>query len=174
MDWLKNSAFDLLANGFAARFGVQEIIAQDLQSRFDGSKPTLLIDTREKDEQDVSIISGAVLVSPAQSLTEVKELQTFVKEYITEKNQADDPLVVVYCTAGYRSARSISHLPQELQPRVLNLHGGIIAWVNALGTVVGMDGEPSSSVHGYNLIWAKFINTNKIKPIVEWKSTPPP
>lgn len=135
-------SFDTLASGFALRFGVPEVHTRDLAA----FGPDLVIDVRSPAEQSVSLIPGAVLASPGQDLW-------LLPGFGSAKR------ILVYCAAGYRSARAISKIPAErLAGReVQNLHGGIVAYANAGLPLVSPVGTPTRKVHGYNEAWAKYV-----------------
>jgi sodium/bile acid cotransporter 7 len=62
-----------------------------------------------------------------------------------------DHLVISYCTIGYRSGE----LAQKLQKKdipVLNLGGGILAWLHAGGKVY-KQGKAVNRVHVYGKKW---------------------
>ena len=147
------AAFHATASAFAVRFGVSEITAEDLQARLNAGRPTLLIDVREASEQSVSRIPGSHPSGPRVSLALDPEVRRFAEEYAGNS----EALVVVYCAGGYRSARSIAGSRAELNIPLRNLHGGIVAHANAGGALEGSDGQPTSVVHSYSDVWARFV-----------------
>jgi sodium/bile acid cotransporter 7 len=95
----------------------------------------VFIDVREKKEQQVSMLPGAV--------TEAQLL----------RNPATyrDRTLVGYCTISYRSGK----LAQKLKARgisMLNLRGGMLAWVHAGGKVYDRNGE-TRRIHVYGRKW---------------------
>jgi rhodanese-related sulfurtransferase len=135
-------SFDALASSFALRFGVEEVRAEDLGA----FQPSLIIDVRTSAEQSVSILPGAVLVSPEQDLAALAGF-------------ASAERIIVYCAGGYRSARSIARIPPEkvAGKTIRNLHGGIVAYANAGLPLVTQVGTPTRKVHGYNEAWVKYV-----------------
>lgn len=189
--------FESLATGFAYLYNVSEIESEnfiDLQST---KPPLLLIDVRESVEQNVSIIPYAIMSHPDASLNDLPELHKFLK---TNRNN-HSAQIIVYCAGGYRSARSIANLMKravrtdseltefqensaEVQSMagrdspdrlagipIFNLHGGIIAYANAGGTLVQKTSmKKANTVHAYNAYWSSFVKqpTNAvIEPAVD-------
>lgn len=151
------ATFHATASAFAARFGVEEITAEDLRARLADKRPTLLVDVREEVEQSVSVIPGSISAGPRVDLSSDPRVRSFAEEH------ASDPsaLVVIYCAGGYRSARSLRKLADSLgdslQVRGRNLHGGIVAHANSGGTLVDPAGRSTQMVHAYNETWARFV-----------------
>jgi len=84
----------------------------------------LFVDVREQREQKVSMLPGAV--------TE--------KEFLRNPERYHDRVVIGYCTISYRSGK----LAEKLKARgiiMLNLEGGLLAWVHAGGKVYDRNGE---------------------------------
>lgn len=156
---LKMQTFDSITGDFSQEFGVAEITPAQLRARRRTPAPTLYIDVRTPQEQSVSIIPGAVRVTPADDLLGRAELQKFLREHKGDSAA----MVVVYCAGGYRSARSLGRLDPALRSdtqavQIRNLRGGIIAYANAGGELVEPTGGSSTQrVHGYNDFWAGFI-----------------
>jgi rhodanese-related sulfurtransferase len=95
----------------------------------------VFIDVRTPDEQIVSMLPGAV----------------------TEQDVADTPSLLqgktamAYCTIGYRSGLYAEDQGRE-GIRVLNVQGGILAWVFSGGKVYHA-GRETSRVHVYEEEW---------------------
>lgn len=95
----------------------------------------LFIDVREEKEQAVSMLPGAV--------TE--------KQFSKDPSAYRGPTLIAYCTISYRSGK----LAQKLRAQgltVLNLEGGLLAWVHAGGTVYDKNGE-TKRIHVYGRKW---------------------
>ena len=102
---------DLVA---AALRDVPEVTVDELATRAD--TPTL-IDVREPDEHHLGTISGAVLIPRG------------ILEYtVTEKVPDRDSPVVVYCSAGHRSALAAAAMQHLGYTSVASLQGGFAAW----------------------------------------------
>lgn len=95
----------------------------------------LFIDVREEREQRVSMLPGAV----------------------TERQFLKDPAayagrtLIGYCTISYRSGKLAARLKKEGTP-ILNLRGGLLAWVHDGGKVYDQSGE-TRRIHVYGRKW---------------------
>ena len=95
----------------------------------------VLIDIREPDEQQISMLPAAI--------TE--------EEFVSDPAKYEDAVKVVYCTISYRSGK----FAQKLQKKgilVYNLRGGILGWVHAGGKVYDQNGE-TQRIHVYGRKW---------------------
>jgi len=95
----------------------------------------VLVDTRGKKEQEVSIIPGAI--------TE--------REFLQNPLIYQNYIIIAYCTIGLRSCK----LAQKFTKKgisIFNLSGGILAWLHAGGSV-HKDGKPVNRVHVYGRKW---------------------
>ena len=111
----------------------------------------IILDTRAKEEYDVSHIPGAIFVGPTFNAADVEQ-------YEKEKT------VVVYCSVGYRSEKYGAEMQKMGYDKVYNLYGGIFEWVNN-GQVVTTEEGNTSNIHTYNSNWGKYVinpNSNKI------------
>jgi sulfur-carrier protein adenylyltransferase/sulfurtransferase len=100
---------------------ITEISAADLKARLDrGERPTLL-DVREPSEWSIGNLEqyGARLIPLKQ-----------LPERVGELDAAGE--IVVYCRTGGRSAHAVAYLSSAGFTRVINLHGGILAWANEI------------------------------------------
>lgn len=108
-------------------------------------KKIILLDTRTKEEYEVSHINGADFVG----------YDTFTPDMV--KNLDKSRLIVVYCSVGYRSEKIGEKLLELGFTNVQNLYGGIFEWKNHEHTVVNSHNIPTDSVHTYNSHWAIFL-----------------
>ena len=95
----------------------------------------VFVDVREEKEQVVSMLPGAV---PQ-------------KEFLRQPERYRDKVVIGYCTISYRSGK----LAERLKARgisMLNLQGGMLAWVHAGGKLYDRDGE-TLRIHVYGRKW---------------------
>ena len=95
----------------------------------------VLVDVREEKEQQVSMLPGAI--------TE--------KELLSSPEKYRDRTLIGYCTISYRSGK----LAQKLKARglsMLNLRGGLLAWVHDGGKVYDRNGE-TRRIHVYGRKW---------------------
>lgn len=104
-----------------------------------------MLDTRDREEYEVSHIPGAVFVGPDFDLKNVEGLDR-------------EKPVVVYCSVGYRSEKYGEKLLKTGFAEVSNLYGGIFEWLNAGNNVaVGNEVLENKLIHTYNASWGKFV-----------------
>eukprot|EP00892_Ulva_mutabilis_P006998 jgi/Ulvmu1/4670/UM002_0401.1 len=122
---------------FEKMFNVPEKTPKELyQGRLSG-EDIVVVDCRNADEQDVSMIEGAV----RQSELDVDSIQ--------------GRPVICYCTVGYRSSSTAKDLLKQ-GVNAYNLRGSIMAWtLEQYPLVDGIDpSKPSQTVHSYSSSWA--------------------
>lgn len=108
-------------------------------------KEYTVLDTRGREEFEVSHIPGAVFVGPDFDLK------------IVENLDPEKP-IVVYCSVGYRSEKYGEKLLKTGFVEVSNLYGGIFEWLNAGNDVsVGNEILKNKLIHTYNASWGKFV-----------------
>ena len=96
----------------------------------------LFVDTRKPAEMAVSTLPGAVS-----------------KQYfLNHTNQYKNKTIVAYCTISYRSGLFSRDLVKE-GIAVLNLQGGILAWLLEGGKVYDQNGKEVKRVHVYGGKW---------------------
>ncbi|MBY5949747.1 MAG: rhodanese-like domain-containing protein [Cyclobacteriaceae bacterium] len=103
-----------------------------------------ILDTREKEEYEVSHLDGAICVGYDDFSEEVFE------------NLNPERPVLVYCSVGARSQDIGKKLVQE-GFNVVNLYGGIFQWVNDGFPVYDSLGK-TEKVHAYNRAWGVWLN----------------
>ncbi len=86
--------------------------AHDAVQRGEG----VLLDVREPWEHQQQRIPGALFIPMGEVISRVGEIPA-------------DRDVYVYCKVGGRSARVVEYLRRQGNPRVINVGGGIDAWV---------------------------------------------
>jgi sodium/bile acid cotransporter 7 len=95
----------------------------------------VFVDVREEKEQAVSMLPNAIPEA---------ELLRYPEKY-------RDRILIGYCTISYRSGK----LAQQLKGKgisMLNLRGGLMAWVHAGGKVYDRNGE-TRRIHVYGRKW---------------------
>ncbi len=100
----------------------------------------VIVDTRRRSERNVSIIPGALSTA---------EFKAWVKE---RPRECDEKSILVYCTAGCRSARYTKKLCKN-GFQAFNLYGGILAWALCGRTFVTPSGEETRRAHVYSEDW---------------------
>jgi len=130
--------------------GSVELIYADELGNAMSSENIYLLDTRTKEEFEVSHIEGAQFVDyDGFKKADVKDIPKNAK-------------VVVYCSIGYRSERIGEKMKKMGFEDVSNLYGGIFDWKNTDHEVVNDLDQPTDSVHTYNFIWSMWLK-NGIK-----------
>jgi sodium/bile acid cotransporter 7 len=131
----KRAQIEALYRGYKKDFADVQDIAPAEAMELSNAGRVVFVDVREEKEQAVSMLPGAV--------TET--------EFLERREQYGDKVIIGYCTISYRSGR----LAQELRARgieMLNLEGGLLAWVHAGGKVFGPAGE-TRRIHVYGRKW---------------------
>jgi len=111
----------------------------------------VLLDTREKEEYQVSHIRGARHVG----------YRNFDKTKVNDIPK--DRTIVLYCSVGYRSDKIGQQLQEMGYQKVYNLYGSIFEWVNQGNPVYNEQGKAVDIVHAYNQRWSQWIKNDKIK-----------
>lgn len=106
---------------------------------------SVLLDTREKEEYEVSHIKGARWVG----------FDTFSMESV--RDIPKDQPIVVYCSVGARSQDIGKKLKSAGYKKVYNLYGGIFHWVNEEQPVY-KDEKTTNRIHTYNRAWSIWVN----------------
>ena len=126
---------------------VKDISVEDLKKIKD---QVILLDTREKEEFEISHIPGAIWVG--YDNFKMKNLKGIDK----------DAEIVTYCSVGYRSERIGEKLQKAGFNNVCNLEGSIFKWVNEGNIVEDKDGNKTESVHGFDKDWGKWVKGAKV------------
>lgn len=121
---------------------VAQIEPQTALERLEQQQPTVWIDARTETEQNVSTIQGAMTAEDAI-------------EKIDSLRSDPQTLVIVYCTAGFRSANFVSKL-KRLGVSATNLRGGLFGWCEIDGPLVDHEGNETRKVHTYGR-YARFV-----------------
>jgi len=112
----------------------------------------ILIDTREKEEFDVSHIQGARNIPYA----------SFNLESMSDISKKS--MIVVYCSVGYRSNKIAEKLMEAGYTNVQNLYGGIFKWVND-GENIYSDKGKTDTLHVYNFLWGRYVFNTDVKKV---------
>lgn len=102
---------------------VPAIEVEELRDMLNSPTPPLVIDVREKWENDLCQIPGNKLI-PLGSLPQ--QLSALPK----------DQTIVLHCHHGGRSGRAVAYLMQQGYDKVFNLKGGIHAWSQRIDPTV--------------------------------------
>jgi rhodanese-related sulfurtransferase len=139
-----NPEFEEYLNDLKDKFEVANILSDSL-----ALDQYLILDTREREEYEVSHIKDAVWIGYDDF--EISQLDSIQRE--TE--------IIVYCSVGYRSSKIALELYDNGFTSVYNLYGGIFKWANDGRTLIS-NNESTRNLHGYNSYWARFITNPKI------------
>ena len=96
----------------------------------------VIVDVREPNELEVSMIPGALSKSDFEARLE----------------EFDGKTIVVHCTIGYRSGLYVAELNKKGIDAV-NLKGSVLSWAHAGQSFVTPDGETTKRVHVYGPDW---------------------
>lgn len=96
---------------------VPEITVQDLHALRERGEEPFILDVRRPEEYEIANLGGALI--PLDQLPHrLSELE----------DHRDDPVIVVHCRSGGRSAQAVQVLQREGFTNVVNLKGGVLAW----------------------------------------------
>ncbi|MDP5045528.1 MAG: rhodanese-like domain-containing protein [Leeuwenhoekiella sp.] len=123
---------------------VPYISVQELKMKSD---TYIILDTRKKEEFDVSHLPQAIWVGE-------KPKKELLKDYINSKKS-----IVVYCTVGIRSEDYGEILNKEMQGKIYNLYGGIFAWKDAGYDLKDSNNKPTIKVHTFSKNWEDYLKT---------------
>jgi sodium/bile acid cotransporter 7 len=131
----KNVVYRMYANYKKDFPAVSDILPQRAMELLN-QETIVFVDTRRPEEIAVSMLPGAVSK----------------QDFLSHRDLYRDKIVVVYCTISYRSgvfAREMS----EQGIHVVNLQGGILAWILEGGKVYDQSGKEVKRVHVYDDKW---------------------
>lgn len=140
----QDQSFDSFLQELTQKFNIPQIYPDSLVQL-----NTLILDTHEIEEFDISHIEGAVYAG--YNDFSVEKLNSIPK----------DTNIVVYCSVGYRSSIIAQQLREEGFKNVQNLYGGIFNWVNQNRKIV-RDSLTTDSLHVCNEYWGRFVINPKI------------
>ncbi len=120
---------------------------QQLQSQGD----FLILDSREKNEFEVSHIPSAIFIG----------YNHFSVEIFSENIKDKDTPIVVYCTLGIRSNVIANKLQNKGYTNIKNLYGGIIEWKNKGYTIVDNTETITENVYTFSKQWNKWLKNGR-------------
>lgn len=151
------SAQDILNPKFEKRLSklldhdVSELSVVDLYER--GTSNYLLIDTREREEYDISHLPGARYVG----------YKKFSLESLSEVDK--ETPIVVYCSVGYRSEKITKQLVKAGYTNVHNLLGSIFEWANRNYPMVDQHNNETKRLHTYNKKWSQWVDHPDVEKV---------
>lgn len=111
------------------------------------TKSFTLLDTRKKEEYEVSHLKDALWVGDKE----------FNPNKILEEIPNKEKPIIVYCSIGVRSENIGEKLLALGYTNVQNLYGGIFQWRNNDGVVYNLKKQPTDSVHAFSKHWGKLL-----------------
>ena len=117
-----HSVFVLIGGAAYVSAASGRVTANELKAMLDSKEAVVLIDVRTPAEHSEAHIPGSVLM-PLDTLDGAKKLP-------------EGGRVVIYCRGGVRSLKAMEILKAKGYTGLVDLEGGITAWIAAGGTVV--------------------------------------
>ncbi|WP_194850006.1 rhodanese-like domain-containing protein [Nonlabens antarcticus] len=108
----------------------------------------VILDTRKKEEFDVSHLPNAIWVG---------------EKWEPTARWGHDATIAVYCSVGIRSEDYGEQMQEAGFSKVRNLYGSIFAWKDAGFKLVDSAGKATENVHTYSKTWAKYLKTGNKK-----------
>lgn len=134
---------------FLLSHNVAEITVQEAKKL----EKAIFLDTREKEEYQVSHIKDAVWVG-------------YDDFDISRVNNLDkSKTIVIYCSVGYRSEKVTKKLEKAGFKKVFNMYGGLFEWYNEAYPMVDNDGNTTTKIHAYNKNWSKWVEARKAEDV---------
>lgn len=105
-----------------------------------------LLDTREKNEYDISHLKNSTWVG----------YEDFEIARLPKISKSDT--IVVYCSVGYRSEKIAEKLLASGYKNVYNAYGGLFEWVNQDFPVYTSTNIETQKVHAYSKTWGIWLD----------------
>ncbi|MEL0454895.1 rhodanese-like domain-containing protein [Flavobacteriaceae bacterium SZ-1-7] len=109
---------------------------------------TILLDSREEKEYQVSHLKNAIFVG----------YDNFSLDSVQQKLVDKNSSIVVYCSLGVRSEDIAEKLKKAGYTNVKNLYGGIFEWKNQGFPVYNKKGQETDSIHAFSKSWSKWLS----------------
>ena len=106
-----------------------------------------ILDTRKKEEFEVSHLPGAIWVG--------EDVNQFSDTQILKNKKP----IVVYCSVGIRSEDFGEKLERKTGKTAHNLYGGIFAWKDAGFKIIDAKGKTTQKVHTFSKNWEDYLRT---------------
>mmetsp|Transcript_34331 Transcript_34331/g.81882 ORF Transcript_34331/g.81882 Transcript_34331/m.81882 type:complete len:167 (-) Transcript_34331:7-507(-) len=138
----------------------RNISTAELSEMLDNNKTqVLLLDSRKKEEFDVSHMKGAIYVGENG---EAPEMDEAIRKFQSE-NAGKEQIIACYCSVGYRSSRLAEKLQTERGlSNVVNVEGSIFKWANEGREVWRQEQRLETPVaHPYNSVWGQLLDSDK-------------
>lgn len=154
-------AFEVLHWRTAQRFPEVKWIGTDELSQWradPGRAQPVVLDARTPPEFAVSHLKGALAMDPYRP--SLNPIRTFPR---------DTPMVV-YSSAGYRSARVASWLGKAGYNNVRSLSGSVFQWANEGRPLFREENRPTALVHPYDRKWGRLVEARYRAQVPEVES----
>lgn len=143
----QEETFDAYLTDLTTEFDIKQVKADAVNL-----STTVILDTREKNEFEVSRLKNAVWIGYDDF--EISRIDSIKK----------DQEIIVYCSVGYRSSKIGEELIESGYKNVKNLYGGIFQWANENRPVYN-DSTQTRKVHVYNRKWGRFLTNPDLTKI---------
>ena len=142
---VRHSAFELLLD-VILKNSVTQVTPEEVDPSL-----FLLLDTREKEEFEISHLPGATWVG----------FEDFDKNRIPG-NPKKKP-VLLYCSMGLRSEKIGDKMLEMGFEEVKNLRGGAFRWINEGRSLVDNTGEETKDIRPFNAFWGVWLTAGNKK-----------
>lgn len=129
-------------------FKVPHMLPTELETLKSSGEHMFILDTRSKDEYNISHIAGAKRVG----------YEDFTSEKVWMLNR--EYTIIAYCADGERSKYVAEYLHVMGFLDVYVLEGSLINWKNTGHEVIDAEGNPTDKIHVYNKENAKLLKGN--------------
>ena len=143
--------YEAFYESFPTHTAARQMSVRDIVDAGKQGRRVVFVDARATEEQEVSVIPGAIRIPIAKEALQVtiEDIRPLLADQgIASQLSAirNEDLVVAYCTAGLRGGFCAIALEEKLGRPCYNLTGGMIEWKNQ-GQEVLQDGKPTDAVH---------------------------
>ena len=127
---------------------VPQLSTERLGELLETDANVVLLDARSPEEFEASHLRGAVRASSFRAAQEAI------------KRRGEKPIVVVYCSVGYRSSRLAQRLRAQGVENVFNLEGSLFKWANE-NRAVYRGSAQVRHVHPYDEGWGELLDETR-------------
>lgn len=124
---------------------VPQMSTERLAELLEQGEDLVLLDARSEEEFETSHLQGALRAENFRSARDILEAR------------GEKPIVVVYCSVGYRSSRLARQLRSKGIDNVFNLEGSLFKWANE-GRPVHRGRQQVRFVHPFDEDWGELLD----------------
>jgi len=124
---------------------VPQMSTERLATLLEKGEDVVLLDARSEEEFEASHLGGALWAENVRSARDILEAR------------GGKPIIVVYCSVGYRSSRLTRRLRSRGIENVFNLEGSLFKWANE-GRPVYRGPQQVQSVHPFDEHWGELLD----------------